>query len=71
MQVPRMRGWQPQVVLFLQQGVSRKHAGHLLATHGATQLPLMQVAGLVQALPQPPQLLLSVCSLTQAPLQLV
>jgi hypothetical protein len=66
------RNWQPQVVLFLQQGTSRiGHEGHELATHGLTQLPLMHVAGLVQALPQPPQLLLSVCSSTQAPLQRV
>jgi hypothetical protein len=53
--------------LFLQQAVSRiGHEGHELTTHGVTQLPLVHVAGLVQTLPQPPQLLLSVCSLTQS-----
>ena len=58
--------------LLLQHCTSRKgHDGHELATHGATQLPLMHVAGLVQTVPQPPQWLLSVCSLTQAPLHAV
>jgi hypothetical protein len=53
--------------LFLQQGSSRiGQFGQELCTHGATQLPLVHVAGLVQTLPQPPQLLLSVCSLTQS-----
>jgi hypothetical protein len=52
--------------LFLQHWVSRTgHEGHELAWQGATQLPLVHVAGLVQTLPQAPQLLLSVCSLTQ------
>jgi hypothetical protein len=35
------------------------------------QLPLWQTRLLVQACPHEPQLLLLVCSLTQAPLQLV
>jgi hypothetical protein len=66
LQLPRIINSQPHA-LFLQQAVWRiGHEGHELASHGVTQLPLVHVAGLVQTLPQPPQSLLSVCSLTQA-----
>ena len=65
------RAWQPQVVLVGQHGLARKpeHPGHPEATH--VHPPLWQLKPLAQAKPEPhpPQLFLSVCSLTQAPLQ--
>jgi hypothetical protein len=63
---------QPHAVLLLQQGNCRSgQLGHPEATH--LQLPLWQDWPLAHAKPdpQPPQLFLSVCSLTQAPLQSV
>jgi hypothetical protein len=66
------RNWQPHWVLLAQQGSSRTgQLGHPEATH--LQLPLWQDWPLAHAKPdpQPPQLFLSDCSLTQAPLQRV
>jgi hypothetical protein len=63
---------QPHAVLLLQHGNCRSgQLGHPEATH--LQLPLWQDWLLAQTKPdpQPPQLFLSVCSLTQAPLQSV
>jgi hypothetical protein len=63
---------QPHAVLLLQQGNCRTgQLGQDIALH--LQLPLWHVRPLAQAKvdPQPPQLFLSVCSLTQAPLQRV
>ena len=60
---------QPQVVLFLQHLVSRIwQLGHDEELHW--QLPLSHTRLFVQACPQEPQLLLSVCSATHVPLQL-
>jgi hypothetical protein len=61
-------------VVLLQQGRDKDrtgHAGHAIALH--LQVPLWHVRPLEHAKldPQPPQLFLSVCSLTQAPLQSV
>jgi hypothetical protein len=77
---PPVRVVQPHAVLDLQQGFDKSPlmstpqiAGQAEATHW--QAPLMQVRVLVEVLaqakedPHPPQLFLSVCSLTQAPLQ--
>jgi hypothetical protein len=67
------RALQPQVVLFLQQGprLSSPQLGQPDETH--VHEPFWQLKPLAQAWvePQPPQLFLSVCSLTQAPLQAV
>lgn len=71
MQPPR-KPWQPHAVLDLQQGPSRiGQAGQPEATH--VQAPLWQLKPLAQAKfdPHPPQLFLSVCSSTQAPLHAV
>jgi hypothetical protein len=77
---PPVRFVQPHAVLDLQQGFDKSPlmrtpqiAGQLDETHW--QVPLMQIRALVELLaqanedPHPPQLFLSVCSLTQAPLQ--
>ena len=61
---------QPQVVLFLQHLLWRPpQPGHDEELH--EQLPLWQVRLFVQTCPHEPQLLLSLCSATHAPLQLV
>ena len=66
----RPRKAQPQVVLFLQHLFCRfPQAGHEEELH--EQLPLWQVRLFVQTWPHEPQLLLSLCSATHAPLQLV
>jgi hypothetical protein len=61
---------QPQVVLFTQHLVwSPWQAGHDEELHW--QLPLSHTRLFVHTCPQEPQLLLSVCSATHAPLQFV
>jgi hypothetical protein len=60
------------LVLVLQHGVVRRgQLGHPDATQ--VHAPLWQLSPVAQAWvdPQPPQLFLSVCSFTHAPLQLV
>jgi hypothetical protein len=69
---PVRRVEQPQVVLLLQHLLARStQAGHDAAAQA--QLPLWHTRLFVQACdePHPPQLLLSVCSLTHAPLHAV
>jgi hypothetical protein len=66
----RPRNAQPQVVLFLQHLLcSAWQPGHDDELH--EQLPLWQVRLFVHTCPHAPQLLLSLCSATHAPLQLV
>jgi hypothetical protein len=60
---------QPHVVLFLQHFCKSWQLGHDDELH--EQLPLWQVRLFVHACPHDPQLLLSVCSATHAPLQFV
>jgi hypothetical protein len=61
---------QPQVVLLMQHLISSDwQPGHDDELHW--QLPLSHTRLFVHACPQEPQLLLSVCSATQAPLQFV
>lgn len=61
----------PHSVVVLQHCAARKQPGHCDLTH--VHVPLLHCRLLLQACvdPQPPQLLLSVSKLTQAPLQRV
>jgi hypothetical protein len=70
LQVSLPKNPQPHVPAAVQQGPSSGgHERHSEATHA--QAPLSQTRPPVHAYadPQPPQLLRSVCSFTQAPLQ--
>jgi hypothetical protein len=66
----RPRKAQPQVVPFLQHVfIKSPQLGQIELLH--VQLPLSHRAPLEQTFPQEPQLLLSLCVATHAPLQLV
>jgi hypothetical protein len=66
----RFRIAQPHVVLFLQHRFcSTGQLGHDDETH--VQVPLWQLRLFPHTCPHEPQLLLSVCSATHTPLQLV